>query len=423
MPATFITEYWGRKALFIKGQPDKAEKLFGVMFDRDGFFRAVQRTARRGGKDFSLYAGTSPRLLPSSEEPSQPIFPIRVDQLEAKFADGHSIVAQNLDERGLATCAAALKAQLGHAGKVQVHATLTPEGGKHGAHIDPTCGIFVHCEGRKRFLISAEPILSWPCDSAILTADGAGEYNRHTPEDWEEISDVDMTSLKEVVMEPGDVLYIPAGTIHATEAIGGGSVGVHLQFVHANFLDLIRPVLERVLMRNPAWRHLPAEGPANTMPGELPAEVKRFFAKRLEELRQTLNALTPAGLELNYEWHKLMANPGEATLESLVLDGDKSSDRPIQRKDVLSLSKRVPVTYAIGTDSDGDTIFHLFYDTKEVSASGEWVNFLKTLIAQPRFVAESAVAWAPGGQSDPWETVQDFLQVLLDHGILQHERT
>ena len=178
MPATFLAEYWGRKALFIKGQPDKMEKLFGGMFDRAAFLRAVQRTARRGGKDFSLYAGTSARLLPSPEEPSQPIFPIRVDQLEAKLADGQSIVAQNLNEWGLAKCATALKVHLGHPGKIQVHATLTAEGGKHGAHIDPTCGLFVHCEGQKRFLISAEPILSWPCDSAVLTADGAGEYNR-----------------------------------------------------------------------------------------------------------------------------------------------------------------------------------------------------------------------------------------------------
>ena len=193
---------------------------------------------------------------------------------------------------------------------------------------------------------------------------------------------MDTASLKEVVMEPGDVLYIPAGTIHATEVIGGGSVGVHFQFVHANFLDLIRPMLERVLMRNPVWRHLPAAGTANTKPGELPAEVGRFFAKRLGELRQIM-VRSHLRIRANDEWHKLMANPGKATLESLLLDDDKPSDRPIQRKTILSLSKRAPVTYAIGTDNDGDTIMHLFYDTKEVSASGEWVAFLKALMGQP----------------------------------------
>jgi hypothetical protein len=37
MPETFTTEYWGRQALFIKGAPDKLQRLWPGGFQRADF--------------------------------------------------------------------------------------------------------------------------------------------------------------------------------------------------------------------------------------------------------------------------------------------------------------------------------------------------------------------------------------------------
>src|SRR5262245_14697628 len=63
-PATFTSEYWGRKALLIKGHPDKLQKLVPGGFDRADFFRAVREAAAKKIKDFGLYAGRPERREP-----------------------------------------------------------------------------------------------------------------------------------------------------------------------------------------------------------------------------------------------------------------------------------------------------------------------------------------------------------------------
>ena len=54
--------------------------------------------------------------------------------------------------------------------------------------------------------------------------------------------------------------------------------------------------------------------------------------------------------------------------------------------------------------------------------AGEWVPFLKTMIAQQRFTAESATTWAEEGKY-PWKVVREYLEALLDQGILEREDT
>ena len=56
-PETFTTEYWGRKALFIKGSPDKLQRLIPGGFQRDDLYRAIRQAVDKNIAGFEVKAG------------------------------------------------------------------------------------------------------------------------------------------------------------------------------------------------------------------------------------------------------------------------------------------------------------------------------------------------------------------------------
>ena len=87
----------------------------------------------------------------------------------------------------------------------------------------------------------------------------------------------------------------------------------------------------------------------------------------------------------------------------------------------MRVSRKAPITYSIGTDSDGVESIDLFFADKEVTLSGEWVSFLKRMVEKERFTAASTMKWAEGGRTYPWKIVREYLEALLDQGILERE--
>jgi hypothetical protein len=420
-PETFTTEYWGRKALFIKGAPDKLRRLFPGGFQRADFYQAIHQAGASNIADFQVKAGKH-QSRNSAFHDAQPMsFPvIQPAQIEATLTEGANIRADNFCDERVARFAAAIKAQLNHLGNVRLLASLSSQGYGWPAHIDSPSALFIQCEGRKRFLISPSPVFPWPRSSALISGDGVGEHS-HDIEPWEEFQGVDMGELTEVILEPGDILYLPPGTAHATEALSDFTLSLFLGFEHRNFLDLIRPVLERMLLANPDWRHLPLISAPRINTGELPAEATRFFADRLAELREAIDALETDSFEFNREWQKMIADPGESIIACLSSSPAEAEGRPVQRKEVLRTSRKFPLTCAEGTGGDGDNYLYVYFANREASVAEEWVPFLKTMVEKRRFTAESATEWAGDGERYPWETVQEYLQVLLERGLLERE--
>jgi ribosomal protein L16 Arg81 hydroxylase len=420
-PETFTTEYWGRKALFVKGSPDKLQRLFPGGFQRDDFYRAIRQAADKNIAGFEVKAGKHRSHNSAFHDGQPPSFPvIPPAQVEATLTEGSNIRADNFCDERVARLAAAIKAQLNHPGNVRLLASLSSQGYGWPAHFDPPSVVFIQCEGRKRFLISSSPVFPWPRASARLSSNGTGEYSCDI-EPWEEIQGVDMEDLTEVILEPGDVLYLPPGTAHVTEALSDFTLSLFLVFENRNFLDLVRPVLERMLLSNPDWRHLPPISAPGMKSGALPAEAKGFFADRLAELREALDALDSDSFEFNREWQKMIADPGESIIACLSSSPVEAESRPVHRKEVLRISRKVPMTCAEGTGSDGDNYFYVYFANREASVAEEWAPFLKTMVEKRRFTAESATEWAGDGARYPWETVQEYLQVLLERGLLERE--
>ncbi|HKX28410.1 MAG TPA: cupin domain-containing protein, partial [Blastocatellia bacterium] len=351
-PETFTTEYWGRKALFIKGDQDKLQRLFPGGFRRADFYRAIRQATAKNSVDFQVKAGKHQSRNSTFHEGQSSSFPlVQPAQIEAMLTEGSNIRADNICDERVARFAAAIKARLNHPGKVRVFASLSSQGYGWPAHLDEPSALFIQCEGRKRFLISPSPVFPWPRASALISSDGTGTYSGDT-EPWEEIQGVDLGSLREIMLEPGDILYLPPGTVHVTEALSDFTLSLFLVFEHRNFLDLVRPVLERMLLSEPNWRHLPLISAPGMNSGELPAEAKEFFADRLAELREALDNLGSDSLELNREWKKMIADPGESIITSLPSSPAEVESPPVEREEVLCVSRKTPLTSAEGTDGN-----------------------------------------------------------------------
>ncbi len=421
-PETFTTEYWGRKPLFVKGAPDKLQRLIPGGFQRDDLYRAVRQAAARDIADFKVRTGKH-RSHNSGHYEQTLSFPrIQPDQIEMSLAAGANIRADNIFDDRVARFATALKARLNHPGKLRLLASLSSQGYGWPVHFDGSSVLVIHCEGRKQYLISSSPVCAWPTATTFLSSNGAGEYS-HETEPWEEIPSIDTGNLIEVVLEPGDILFMPPGTIHATEALSDITLGLILEFDHINFFDLVRPVLERTLLCNPDWRHLPLISAPGQSSAELPAEAKAFFADRLAELRAALDALAPDSFDLNREWKRMIADPGESIVASLPSSHAESESRPVERREILRITQKAPLTCAEGTDSDGVNYFYLYFANQEASVDEEWIPFLKTMVEKQRFTAESATQWAGDSEGYPWETAQEYLQTLLELGLLERSLT
>ena len=419
-PETFTTQYWGRESLFIKGTADKLQKLIPGGFGSQDFDLAVRRAADLKVKGFRLLARKDKGLDVVNQKLPPPYVMIEPNQIDWMIASGANISSSAIIDQRLACLAARVKAQLHHPADIHVISTLSTRGNGWPPHVDAVSGLLIQCEGRKRFLVSPRSVVPWPRSYSLLTVEGTRARFPLDFDPQEEIEPVDLDTLIEYIMEPGDVLFIPPGAVHATEALSESTLTVGLMCQSANFFDLLSGVLEDMLLSDPNWRHFPPIDCSRAKPGELPAEMLVFYSARLAELRQVIDRLTPTSQELHRAWQQRVADPGESVLASFY-PGPAANARVVNKGDRLRLSSKAPLTYAPGTNDEGEATFDLYCADKEVSVKGSWVPFLQNMVAQTHFTAETATGWVEGDDAYPWENVRDYLQSLADEGILEWE--
>lgn len=87
------------------------------------------------------------------------------------------------------------------------------------------------------------------------------------------------------MLEPGDFLYLPAGTWHNAKAIGG-SLALNLAFRPVGFFAILSRMLEAAFLDRPAWRGSPPPVFVEACePGVLPDPVARYIRDCLRDLR------------------------------------------------------------------------------------------------------------------------------------------
>lgn len=122
----------------------------------------------------------------------------------------------------------ALAAELGHA--TQCNAYVTPGGGARGfAYHHDTHDVFVlQVSGRKHWRVFP-PVLDLPLPSQPRSGDA--------------LVAADATPLLDVVLEPGDALYLPRGYVHAASTTDDPSVHLTVGVLSTTWYDVLQDTL------------------------------------------------------------------------------------------------------------------------------------------------------------------------------------
>jgi ribosomal protein L16 Arg81 hydroxylase/predicted enzyme related to lactoylglutathione lyase len=245
---TFLSEHWQRRPVHLTGWPER----FAGLFDRAALHRALERqheldlSVRVSGDREGDDGGASAHLLVDATE------------TESYLRAGTSLCVDPVDraDPAVASLAKSLQVGLGHVGAVSVKCYLSTSGYGFNTHFDAQVVTTVQIEGTKRWRVSRKPGVRFPRDNAFVDSTGRVRYIGRTPgslRQWERV-EVDLDDFEEVVLLPGDVLCLPAGTWHNAKAPGGSSMALNFSFAPVDLPGLLASVVRTELMDSEAWR-------------------------------------------------------------------------------------------------------------------------------------------------------------------------
>ena len=224
----FLGELWGRKTQLIrKGRSDDFAGLFDV-----GVMETFLQYARPDEAAVRLVK--SDKVMPPSDYrlANGSIDMVRLRNL---LADGHTLVMNGLDRHipAIATLAHAIEVELNF--ETQVNAYVTPPKSQGFlAHYDDHDVLILQVQGSKTWHVygpqaDVPPRLLPRRDKFVL--DGLPE-----PDD--------------LVLEPGDVLYLPRGRVHAAEAQRESSIHLTIGIHAPTVMGLAIKALESLSLRD-----------------------------------------------------------------------------------------------------------------------------------------------------------------------------
>lgn len=257
-PEAFLHEAWGRRAIVRAGDGpefddllslDDVDRVITTAALRTPFFRLVKAGERIDESAYTRSGRTGSRDVGGMADPAR---------VAALFEDGATIVLQGLHRwsEPVTRFCRDLELELGH--PCQVNAYITPPGAQGLAlHDDPHDVFVLQAFGQKRWEIHGAP----------------GEPAREP-----------ITAR----VEPGDTIYMPAGTPHAAAAqdvvSGHLTVGVHV----TSWRDVLAGMWSHLLDGHPA-----GHGPVPAGWTTDPAGFARELGVRLESISDALRNVDP----------------------------------------------------------------------------------------------------------------------------------
>jgi ribosomal protein L16 Arg81 hydroxylase len=225
-PELFFTQHWERRSLHL---PHRDPQRFAHLISPESLFEIeVNRCGH-------LKASTRDRDGWNVEIPIQPA------QAEKMFRSGMTICASMLDESGaIGELVAAYRHGILTAAPPHVNCYYSPDQQGYGLHFDTHPVWILQVAGSKVWTVGYEPAVRNPPFNLLFPP------NRDRVRlPWIEMRRPDVTDrdhFMEVRLEPGDVLYIPAGGWHAARA-EGSSLALTLALGRIHSFDLFHSVL------------------------------------------------------------------------------------------------------------------------------------------------------------------------------------
>jgi ribosomal protein L16 Arg81 hydroxylase len=390
----FLTRYWGRRPFFIRGAPNKfahlqfdLAALESAIRDNDPRDRMRVRFVGAGGK---VEAGPGDLARFSIREGE---WTVCADWINDRF------------ER-LASFCAGIKAGLSLPGSVFMTCYASPDGHGFGTHWDGQSSFILQLEGSKRWRFSPKPAVPWP-PVVLANAGVVPEMVERYP--WMRVrfpGPADEATFAEQVLAPGDVLYLPAGTWHRARAIGY-SVALTMACVPMTAADFVDDVIRGQLSPSIDWRRsVPPVPTTATRPDRLPAPVKRFFDRRLAELRKRVRTLRADDLYEAWAHHV-------ASFDTL-LAPERAEVRALAPTDTLTVAGEFPVRYV---ERPAEGTLSVYYLNRRADLAHGAIGMVEAMLKARTFAARAAVGWL--GDGFAWEDVEPALRGLVEAGILR----
>jgi len=403
-PEAFLAEYWEKQALHVRGTPNK----FARLFDQERFDQALLRANfdKRAPASFGIRAFWRNRhgLYAAIE--------IQPDQVREAFASRSTICVNDISagDAGLARFAAHIKRQLNLSSPVYFSCYLSPEGEGLDTHYDARHATILQLSGRKLWRYSRHPAMPYPPRNVIIEQDGRARHADGRPA--REVSAPDESQFEEVLLEPGDILYLPPGCWHNAKASGETSLALTLSCSTSGFMGMLAPELERVLQQRVEWRtFVPAALTAQTEGGEMPVEARRFISARLAELQELLGKLAGDETELERLWRRAI------TSSPALARSGQALTTPLKPEDVLLRTEPYPLTYTVRQGPGAVSAVYVYGNSTEVTVPGEALPLVRAISSRQRFTAAEVEQWAGTSLEHAWEVLKTFVA----RGLLSRE--
>jgi len=244
----FLADFWEQAPVHLTGWP----KRFAGLFDRDRL-RAVLARQHELGLSVRVSSDNVDRRQGAAAH-------VAIDGADAAehLRQGTSLCVDPIDraDPAVASLAAELKQALGHRGPVSVKCYFSTPGFGFNTHYDAHVVTTVQVEGTKTWRVSPHPGVAHPVGNSFLDAEGVVRMLDRTPASlrtWEQ-PDVDRDGFTEIVLRPGDVLCLPAGTWHEAKAGEEPSLALNFSFSPADVLDALSDQLRPLLEEHESWR-------------------------------------------------------------------------------------------------------------------------------------------------------------------------
>jgi len=291
----FFEKHWNKRALYIPGNPSKFEGLFS---------RAAFETAAQACTVLKV-GYTDERGWPAEKQ-------IQTHEISEMLASGKTVCAGGV-ETGNPELAAFLRtfaSQFVGMGKFYFNSYLSPDGAGFGLHLDDHPVWILQIDGSKRWWFSSEPGLD-----AILTTVSFPRGVDVLKLPWATVQRPDESTFNEVVLRPGDALYMPKGTWHRAAGVGC-SLALTLAELCATPVDLLQFTLgPRLSAALPFRDPLPVFWNC-TLGGGMPPELQQRFTDMLKRLQAMVGSLSAADL---YEvWQRSRVVEAETPKPSMV---------------------------------------------------------------------------------------------------------
>jgi ribosomal protein L16 Arg81 hydroxylase len=265
----FLERYWTQRPLVVRGSPRRLPALFHApelqtladLLDASPGRIRTWFTDERGAAQSVVVSAAAARTLYLTRRLTVVVDGLRVPAVSELMARM---------KKELQT----LQSPIG------ANAYASPAGVTTRMHFDEQDVFLVQVRGRKRWRYAPQTQIRFPpqshfgakvdVENALIAAHLPGQMPARA---------------RSVVLRPGDVLYLPAGTWHEAHALDD-SIGVTLTFPNSSWLELLLLRLRARLLAREEWR-APSVG-ILAPPSPLQARALATFDKLVRELAEEL---------------------------------------------------------------------------------------------------------------------------------------